>query len=236
MCTGFIYKGNDVIFGYNFDLTDGAWDFGVYPRKDMFFVGIKVNGRLYKTHGVNGNGQFGCLPYMNAPEYGAYRRGGRRLDLLVNDYIGGKLDYDDALAAIQARPLVNAPGANLHALFGDAQGRMLLAEPGLGWREMREKYAAVTNFPLLLPSEKLNPALGGWYGVERRQTVCGLLEQAGENMGLEEAMEILRAARLTDGAPTRVSFAYSMRERAVLYALKEENWQPRRITLETTKG
>ena len=44
MCTGFIKKGNDVVFGFNMDLSDGLWDFKVYPKKDMFYVGFKVGG------------------------------------------------------------------------------------------------------------------------------------------------------------------------------------------------
>ncbi len=67
MCTGFIKRGRDIFFGFNMDLSDGLWDFQVYPKKDMFYVGIKVNGKVYKTHGVNSSGQFANMPY--AKEY-----------------------------------------------------------------------------------------------------------------------------------------------------------------------
>ena len=75
MCTGFIKKGKDIVFGFNMDLPDGLWDFQVYPEKDVFYVGMKVNGRVWRSHGVNARGNFANMPYMNAPERGKIPEG-----------------------------------------------------------------------------------------------------------------------------------------------------------------
>ena len=74
MCTGFIKKGKDITFGFSMDLPDGLWDFKIYPKKDIFYIGIRVKGKIYKVHGVNSKGQFANMPYMNAPECRKYRK------------------------------------------------------------------------------------------------------------------------------------------------------------------
>ena len=56
MCTGFIKKGKDITFSFSMDLPDGLWDFKIYPKKDIFYIGIRVKGTIYKVHGVNSKG------------------------------------------------------------------------------------------------------------------------------------------------------------------------------------
>lgn len=224
MCTGFIKKGKDVVFGFNMDLPEGLWDFKVYPRKDLFFIGMKVKGRVWKTHGVNAKGQFANMPYMNAPERGQYRRGRdvQRLDLLVNDYLAGRLDYDAARAITGAKQIVNVPMCSMHSLFGDAEGRMLLVEPGFSALELTGDYAVISNFPLQEALEKLDPKLEGWYGRDRQRKAEELLAQADEAFDLQQAMEVLQAVSQTQNAPTRVSFAYSVNSRSLRYALERD--------------
>ena len=233
MCTGFIRRGNDIVFGYNLDLQEGAWDYKVYCRNNMFYVGINVNDAIYKTHGLNGNGSFGCMPYMNAPECGEYQEGRKfqRLDLLVNDYISGTIDYDELMASVRFRSVVNAPNCSMHSLFGDATGRMLLVEPGLGWHESTEKYSAVTNYPLLRKPEDLSSDLSEWFGIERRRQVCELLERSDENFSVEDGMETLRTVLVKGDVATRVSFAYSVNQRVVLYALEGDFNTVQRVEL-----
>lgn len=226
MCTGFIKRGSDVIFGFNMDLPEGLWSFRVCPRKDMFFVGILFNGRLFKTHGVNAAGQFANLPYMNAPACGAFRRGRgfRRLDLLVNDYIAGKLDFQDLRDVTARSSVVNAPGCSMHSLFGDAAGRMFLVEPGFPARELTGDHAVISNFPIQGEPGALRPELACWYGEDRYQKAEEMLEKAGDEFGLTEGMEILEAVSQTAPAPTRVSFVYSVKTRTLRYAL-ERNYE-----------
>ena len=222
MCTGFIKQGKDTIFGFNMDLPDGLWDFKVYPKKDMFYVGIKVNGKVYKTHGVNAKGQFANMPYMNAPECGKYRRGKdyRRLDLLVNDYISGKLDYQDVRKITETKIIVNVPECSMHTLFGDSNGHMLLVEPGFKAEEQTGDHSVISNFPILEKPENLVPENDGWYGVDRYQKAEDMLAKADASFGLTEGMKVLEAVSQTLYAPTRVSFVYSVNTHTVRYALE----------------
>ena len=222
MCTGFIKKGRDIVFGFNMDLPDGLWDFRVCPKKDMFYVGIRVNGKLCKIHGVNAKGQFADMPYMNAPECGKYRRGReyRRLDLLVNDYIAGKLDYQDLRRITETKRIVNVPACSMHTLFGDGEGHMLLVEPGFQAVELTGDHSVISNFPILDRPENRDPAYAAWYGEDRYRTAEELLARSDEAFGLPEAMRVLEAVSQSQNAPTRVSFVYSVRTRTLRYALE----------------
>ena len=221
MCTGFIKKGKDITFGFNVDLPDGLWDFKIYPKKDMFYVGIKVKGKIYKVHGVNSQGQFANMPYMNAMECGKYRRGKdcQRLDLLVNDYISGKRDFQDIERTVTAYNIVNVPECSMHTLFGDAKGHMLLVEPGFKAVQLSGDYAVISNFPILEKPENLMPEKFGWYGMDRYQTTEEMLRQADDSFGLAEGMKVLEAVSQTQYAPTRVSFVYSVNTNTVRYAM-----------------
>ena len=39
----------------------------------------------------------------------------------------------------------------MQALLSDQQGRTLIIEPGIGWREERGRYALITNYSILAP-------------------------------------------------------------------------------------
>jgi hypothetical protein len=222
MCTGFIKKGKDIVFGFNMDLPDGLWDFQVYPEEHSFFVGMKVDGWVWKTHGVNALGNFANLPYMNAPERGQYQSGSeyQRLDLLVDGYLAGELDYAAVRRITEAKQIVNVPQCSMHSLFGDAEGRMLLVEPGFSALDLQGDFSVISNFPLQEDPKNLDPKLEGWYGRDRQRKAEELLATAGEAFDLQQAMEVLEAVSLTRNAPTRVSFAYSVNTRRLRYALE----------------
>lgn len=216
MCTGFVKRGGDLVVGYNLDLAEGAWDYKVYARNDMFYIGIKVGSTIYKTHGVNKNGNFGNLPYMNGPVGDVLHRGAKyqRIDLLVNDYISARLDYDDLLSAAKTKEMVNVPGASMHSLFFDAEGRILLVEPGLGFREIHDDFAVISNFPLLGKLEDPPPV---WYGIERYDRGVELLRETGDDFSAADGMALLQQLTQTGQWATRVSFVYSKNENAVYY-------------------
>lgn len=216
MCTAFVKRGDDVVFGYNLDLAEGAWDYRVYPKDDLFYIGIKVGSTVYKVHGVNRNGNFGNLPYMNAPGKGVYRRGKNvhRLDLLVDAYISGKRTFDEVLGIVREKDIVNVPNASMHSLLSDGRGRMLLVEPGLGYREISDGFAVVSNFSLLDPPSDFSPV---WYGKDRYDTATAMLEKSGRGFSVSDGLELLHAARQEGEWATRVSFVYSRNENAVYY-------------------
>lgn len=43
MCTAFIHKGADVIFGFNMDINEGAFPYDVYATEDWFGVGTPAD-------------------------------------------------------------------------------------------------------------------------------------------------------------------------------------------------
>lgn len=216
MCLGFVKKGRDLIAGYNLDLAVGAWDYQVYAKKDLFYIGIKVGSTVYKTHGVNKNGNFGNLPYMNDPAVGGYRRGKdyQRIDLLVNDYISAKISYRDVLETVKSKRLVNVPNASMHALLCNADGDLLLLEPGLGYQEIHADFAVVSNFPLLEQVDDLSPA---WYGKDRYDRACELLTGSDDTFSAMDGLHLLQETRQEGEWATRVSFVYSGNENAVYY-------------------
>ena len=224
MCTGFIKKGKDIIYGFNMDMPDGLWDFKIYPEKDKFYIGIKYKGRVYKTHGVNANGQFGNMPYMNALDHGKYRRGKdfHRLDLLVNDYISGKINFNTIEDLCNESTIVNVPNCSMHSLFGDNKGNILLVEPGFNALKRLGNYAVISNFPILMDPESLDPKMMGWYGIDRYNKAEEMLKKSSDSFNLDDAMKVLESVSQDDIAPTKVSFVYSVNTNTVRYVINRD--------------
>lgn len=208
------------------------WNYSLIKRKTVFTVGIRVGSTTYFTHGVNGSGEFGNLPYMNGtPE--RRRRGGAnvyRIDLLTDRLLRGRLSFDEARELVKTRELVNIPGASMHSLLGDSRGNMLLAEPGLGYRELGGRYACVTNFPVLEPPERY---ASPFYGRDRYDRVCEVLEAADEDFAAADGMRLLSEVSQGGTWATRISFVYSCGENAAYYCTDGRfddvgRWQLRR--------
>lgn len=217
MCTGFVRRGRDVICGFNFDVDESLWNYEVYARPDKFYIGIKVGSTVYKAHGVNSRGSFGNIPYMNGAARGVYRRGPgyKRIDLMVNELIGGKLSFDGVLALAEEKEIVSAPGLSFHSLLADAEGRILLVEPGSGCAAPEEDYAAISNFPILERPAELNEV---WYGLDRYERAVETLKNSGDGFSVDDGLALLYDTRQEGKWATRVSFVYSRNENAVYYA------------------
>ena len=220
MCTVIGKTGNDAIYGFNMDIDPAVWDYAVYAKKDMFYIGIKVGKTVYKVHGVNSKGQFAVMPYMNGEAERVMHRGGRyqRLDLLVDGYIAGKFDYAELERITAEKTLVNIPGASMHGFFADGEGHMLLAEPGVGVKRY-ESFAAVTNFPTIEIPEDTSCV---FYGYDRYETAADMLSHSGDDFTVKDAFEILRETVQTGQWATRVSFVYSKNENAVYYCTNRD--------------
>ena len=62
MCMRFVYHGDDIITGFNFDIDLSVWEHKVILEKDRFYIGIKRPDGIYHSyHGVNRNGNVGTL-------------------------------------------------------------------------------------------------------------------------------------------------------------------------------
>ncbi|MDD6264993.1 MAG: hypothetical protein PUB34_01640 [Clostridia bacterium] len=216
MCTAIIKKGADLLYGYNLDIDPQVWDFELIKRRDLFSVGIRVGSTLYYTHGVNANGSFDCLPYMNGEDIEI--KGGKRyrLDLLCDRYLRGKISFSDVCDILNNREICNAKGASMHSLLCNGEGDALLIEPGYGIKKIKDCYAVVTNFPILTALEDYsNP----FFGKDRYDTATDILKSSERNFGYNDMLKLLKELKQDGRWGTRISFVYSKNENAVFYCL-----------------
>lgn len=65
MCTRFVYNGNDMITGFNFDIDLAVWKHKVIKEKERFYIGIlRPDGTYHSYHGINRNGNVGTIPLV----------------------------------------------------------------------------------------------------------------------------------------------------------------------------
>ena len=138
MCTRFVYRGDDTITGFNFEIDLAVWDHKIITEKDRFYIGIlRPDGVRHSYHGVNRNGNVGTLLYVHGNPEGAYQDSKNCMTIadLAEQFVEAKISFDDALQIVQERKIVYAPDATMQAMLSDQQGRTLIVEPGIGWRE-----------------------------------------------------------------------------------------------------
>ncbi|MGN0518104.1 MAG: hypothetical protein ACI4II_05220 [Acutalibacteraceae bacterium] len=218
MCTGFIKKGDDLLFGFNLDIDPNVWNYGLYMTKNYFTVGIKVGKTLYFTHGVNKDGHFGNVPYMNGSVDSKRKviKNSVRIDLITDRYIRNKYSFDDVLDIVKTKTVVNIPNGSMQSLLGDAQGNILLVEPDYGYKRIDENYAVITNFPLLTT---LDDYSSPFYGKDRYDRVTEVLSASDNTFSPMDGIELLRSVKCDGKWGTRISFVYSKNENCVYYCL-----------------
>ena len=218
MCTAIAKKGKDVIYGFNFDVDPKIWGFDLYKTSKHFAVGITVGKTLYLVHGVNRDGHFAVIPYMNgemiAPPKGIRRE---RIDLMADRYVRGKYSFEDVDEILDTKAVTNIKAATLHALIGNEKGDFRIVEPGYGIEKVAENYAVLANFPVLtvLDDYYANP----FYGKDRYDRVLAALKASGDDFSIQDALALLEDAKVEGRWGTRVSFVYSRNENTVYYAL-----------------
>ncbi|MSS92119.1 hypothetical protein FYJ45_29155 [Eisenbergiella tayi] len=152
MCTAIAYKGKDLIYGFNLDIDLAVWKHDIYKTKNYFTVGITVGSTTYFTHGITKDGVFANIPYMNGPTE-KYPIGTKkhRIDLVVNKIIRGKMSLAEVkeIQNTDGQCIASPKNLSFHSLFGDSNGDVFVLEPGIGYKEIQEKYAVLTNFPVL---------------------------------------------------------------------------------------
>ena len=222
MCTRFVYRGNDTITGFNFDIDPAVWDHKIIKEKGGFYIGIlRPDGLRHSYHGVNRNGNVGTLLYVHGNPEGAYQDsiGCMTIADLTEQFIQAKISFDDARQIVQERKIVYAPDATMQAMLSDRQGRTLVIEPGIGWREDGGRCSLMTNSSILAP-ESTRPFLVP--GDDRYERAARLLSHYGAHFTVSDALAVLRAVRQEGIWATRVSFVYSAREHAVYYVQDNE--------------
>ncbi|MEE1490507.1 MAG: linear amide C-N hydrolase, partial [Massilioclostridium sp.] len=154
MCTRFVYRGDDMITGFNFDIDLTVWDHKIVKEKDRFYIGIlRPDGVRHSYHGVNRNGNVGTLLYVHGNSEGTHQDSKSCMTIadLTEWFIQATISFDDALRMVQEQKIVYAPDATMQAMLSDRQGRTLIIEPGIGWREDDGRYSLITNYSVLVP-------------------------------------------------------------------------------------
>lgn len=217
MCTRYVYRGDDMITGFNFDIDLAVWDHKVIEEKDRFFIGILgADKTRHSWHGVNRNGNAGTLLYVHGNPAGAYREVPDCMTVadLTEQFIRARITFDDALHLVQTKRIVYAPDAAMQTMLSDRHGRTLIIEPGIGYRMDTGRYSLITNYSLLDP-ESTDPFIVS--GDDRLQRAEQLLNGYGNRFSVSDAFYVLCAVRQEEPWATRVSFVYSAKEQAVYY-------------------
>ena len=228
MCTGFVRKGKDVIVGFNMDINVEAFDYEIVANKEQFYVEIKneLVGSV-KAQGINHLGKLNNMNFTKAP----FRLGEGVVPLyeIVDDYISGKISYNDILKIVSEKEIVNMPGqainipcVAMHSLIADRQGHIMILEPGNGYSVIQEKYAALSNFTFLESPADLIPENYGYYGKDRYDKAMEILRESGEDFSAGDGLALLNAVKQTGNWATRVSFVYSNNENAVYYVIEND--------------
>lgn len=217
MCTRFCYNGNDTIVGFNFDIDLSVWTHTIVKEENKFFIGIKMpDGKYHSFHGINKNGNVGTLLYVNGNKNGKYLDNEvcYTISDLTEKFIRAEISFDTALDIVQKNKIVYARDATMQAMFSDKNGRVLIIEPGIGYRLEQTKYSLITNYSVL------NPELTRPYIVskdDRFERANEQLEKCKNDFSVDDAFRILKSVKQEGLWATRVSFVYSVRENKVYY-------------------
>ena len=184
MCTRFVYNGKETIVGFNFDIDLSEWEHTVIAEKDRFFIGIKMSDNKYHSfHGINRNGNVGTLLYVHGNDNAQFcgNESCYTIADLTENFIKGNLSFDDSLEIVKKKKITYAPDTTMQAMFSDRNGRVLIIEPGIGYRLEKEKYSLITNYSILKP-ELTNPYVLS--GDNRYEKAKDLLQGYGENFSI----------------------------------------------------
>lgn len=217
MCTRFVYHGNGMITGFNFDIDLAVWRHKVFEEKDRFYIGIlRPDGTYHSYHGVNQNGNVGTLLYVHGNPAGAYQNAPDCMTIadLTEQFIKARLSFDDVLHIVKSKKITYAPDSTMQAMLSDIRGRVLIIEPGIGYREEYKKYSLITNYSLLKPESTKDFIVPG---DDRYERALHLLDSCKNDFSVSNAFTLLHAVRQEGAWASRVSFVYSANEHAVYY-------------------
>lgn len=218
MCTRFVYRGSDIITGFNFDIDLSVWTHKVMKQKERFYIGIlRPDGVYHSYHGVNQNGNAGTLLYVHGNSAGAYQDSGNCMTIadLTEQFIKAQISFDEVLQIVRSKKIVYASDATMQAMLSDVHGRTLVIEPGIGYREEQSKYSLITNYSLMKPESTRGFVMPG---DDRYERALQLLDSCKNEFSVSGAFTLLHAVRQEGAWATRVSFVYSVNERTVYYA------------------
>ncbi len=217
MCTRFVYNGNDMITGFNFDIDLSVWNHKVITEKDRFYIGIlRPDGKYHSYHGINKNGNVGTLLYVHGNDKGEYKCGSDYMTIadLTEQFIQAEISFDDVLEILNTKKITYASDATMQAMLSDISGRVLIIEPGIGYREEKKQYSLITNYSVLAPESTQKFIVSG---DDRYEQALQFLEQCNDDFSVSDGFSLLQKVHQEGLWATRVSFVYSAKEQAVYY-------------------
>lgn len=230
MCTRFVYRGSDIITGFNFDIDLSVWTHKIIKEKNRFCIGIlRPDGIWHSYHGVNRNGNVGTLLYVHGNTSGAYSDDDNCITIseLTERFIKAQISFDEVLNIAETKKIVYAQDATMQAMLSDMNGNTLIIEPGIGYREERGKYSLITNYSLIKPESTKAFTVPG---DNRYEVALHFLEGHKNKFSVSDAFKLLYTVRQVGEWGTRVSFVYSANEGAVYYTENNDFGNIRRIT------
>lgn len=217
MCTRFVFRGRNIITGFNFDIDLSVWTHKVMKEKERFYIGIlRPDGTYHSYHGVNRNGNAGTLLYVHGNSAGVYQEGDTCMTIadLTEQFIKAQIFFDEVLQIVKSKKIVYAPDATMQAMLSDVHGRTLVIEPGIGYREEQGRYSLITNYSLIKPESTKDFIVPGDH---RYEVALRLLDSYKKELSVSDAFALLHTVRQEGAWATRVSFVYSVNERTVYY-------------------
>lgn len=212
MCTRFVYHGDDMITGFNFDIDLSVWKHKVIEEKERFYIGIlRPDGTYHSYHGVNKNGNVGTLLYVHGNPAGTYQDSPNCMTIadLTEEFIKAQLSFDEVLQILKSKKITYAPDATMQAMLSDVHGHVLIIEPGIGYREEHKNYSLITNYSLMKPESTKKFIV---QADNRYERALQLLDSYKNNFSISDAFALLHTVRQEGEWATRVSFVYSVKE------------------------
>ena len=252
MCTAFVRYGKDYICGFNMDINVGALNWRLLMDDQVFAVTLSMAERsagiapegvtvpfeytdcennLLRLHGVNRNGNFGNqlnnMRFSKAP----FEISDRCVPLyyLVDSFIRGRHTMQEIVNYAQTKKVVNLPAGpvdipdlGMHSLLSDADGHIIVVEPGNGYAVLSDRYAVMSNFAVMELPGDFTPENFRFYGKDRYDTALSILRSSDDDFTVQDGLRLLDAVKQTGEWGTRISFVYSGNENAVYYALDHD--------------
>ena len=190
MCTRFVYNGIDKIVGFNFDIDLSVWDHTVITEENRFYIGIKMPDGMYHS-----------------------------FHELTEKFIKAEISFDKALDIVKKKKIIYAPDATMQAMLSDKKGRVLIIEPGIGYRYEQENFSLITNYSILKP-DITKPYIVS--GDTRYEVAKELLAGYDKDFSVNDAFKVLKSVSQKDLWATRVSFVYSTEKNKVYYVLNND--------------
>ena len=139
--------------------------------------------------------------------------------MLKVDGVWKEISFDKALDIVKKKKIIYAPDATMQAMLSDKKGRVLIIEPGIGYRYEQENFSLITNYSILKP-DITKPYIVS--GDTRYEVAKELLAGYDKDFSVNDAFKVLKSVSQKDLWATRVSFVYSTEKNKVYYVLNND--------------